>query len=63
MKIPTNTKKVTATLSCDTKDFKCVIEMDGGSELYFSGPHGIEMFFNMIDMFIIDADEEERTIH
>ena len=56
----TNAKTVTAVLQCDNKDFKCIIEIDGGSQLYFKGPHGIEMFFNMIDMFFIDGDDYEQ---
>jgi len=53
-----NAKSVTATMSCDKKDFKCTITMEGGSEMYFHGAHGVNMFLNMLDVFYFEDDEE-----
>lgn len=59
-----NAKTVTATMSCDRKDFKCTIQMEGGSELYFHGVHGIDVFFNMLDVFYWDEDgEDDDQLH
>ena len=54
-----NATNVTATLSCERKDFRCTIQTEGGSELYFSGMHGIEVFLNMLDMFYIDEEDND----
>ena len=63
---PTKAKTVTATMLCDKKDFKCTITMEGGSELYFHGVHGIDGFFSMLDVFYWDDDGDNdsgETIH
>lgn len=62
---PSNAKTVTATMSCDKKQFKCTIDMDNGAELYFNGVHGIDVFFNMLDVFYWenDGEDEMETVH